>query len=89
MEISFVLGLGKEFFSTALILVLPIMVTGIVIGMIVTIFQTVTQLNEATLTFAPKILASAIILLLLGPWMLEKLMSFTRQILYNIPIYIK
>ncbi len=89
MELSFVLGLGREFFSLALLLSLPVIAASLVIGIIVAVFQAVTQLNEPTLNFAPRILASGIILVLLGPWMLNKLFSFTYQLLYNIPLYIK
>jgi len=89
MDTAFVINLGKEFFATAFIIVAPIMLVGLTVGMIVTIFQAVTQLNEATLNFAPRILASAVAIIILGPWMLQKLLGFTYQILYNIPLYIK
>lgn len=89
METSFILGLGKEFFSLSLLLVMPVMVASLVVGMVVSIFQSVTQINEATLNFAPRILASAIVMVLLGPWMLNKMAGFAHQILYNIPLYIK
>ena len=89
MEMSFVLGLGREFFSTALLLALPVMGVSLVVGMVVAVFQAVTQLNEPTLNFAPRILASGIILVVLGPWMLNKLFTFAYHLLYNIPVYIK
>jgi len=89
MDTAFVIGLGKEFFATAFLIVAPIVLVGLTVGMIVTVFQAVTQLNEATLNFAPRILASAIAIIILGPWMLQKINTFTHQILYNIPLYIK
>lgn len=89
MSQAFIIGLGKEFFATAFLVAAPIMLAGFIVGMAVTIFQAVTQLQEATLNFAPRIVASALALLVLGPWMLEKLSDFAYQILYNIPSYVK
>ena len=58
----------------------PILLVSIVIGLIVSIIQAATQVNEQTLTFVPKLIAIGVILLVFGPWMLETLADFTHEI---------
>jgi flagellar biosynthetic protein FliQ len=60
----------------------PVLLAGLVVGLLVGIFQSVTQIHEMTLTFIPKILAVAIVMLLTLPWMLQVILDFTRQIFY-------
>jgi flagellar biosynthetic protein FliQ len=59
-----------------------VLLAGLVVGLLVGIFQSVTQIHEMTLTFIPKILAVAIVMLLTLPWMLQVILDFTRQIFY-------
>lgn len=58
----------------------PLLIAGLVVGLLVGIFQSVTQIHEMTLTFIPKILAVAAVMLLTLPWMLQVIMQFTRQL---------
>ncbi len=67
----------------------PMLGLGLVVGLLVSIFQAVTQIQEMTLTFVPKIIAVMAGLLLFLPWMLRIMLSFTAQILTEIPNYIR
>jgi flagellar biosynthetic protein FliQ len=77
MEPLVVVDIGRQALMTTLLLAGPMLIVGLVLGLMVGIFQAVTQINEATLTFIPKFLGISIVLLLLMPWMLLKLMEFT------------
>ncbi len=75
-----VLYIAKEALGTALIVGGPILGVGLLVGLLVSIFQAMTQIQEQTLSFIPKILAMAVILLVLGPWMLNVLIGFTHNL---------
>ena len=70
-------------------LLAPLLLTGSIVGVMVGLFQTVTQINEMTLTFIPKIVIVGIVVLVLGPWMMHMLMDFTRGIILGIPAAVK
>jgi len=89
MSPEFVIEIGQRTIETALFLSAPILLTTLVVGLIVSLFQAVTQINEATLTFLPKMLAVAIAIVFFFPWMLSLIVGFTANILTNIPIYIR
>lgn len=84
-----VLTLAKEALKLSLFLSFPLLLTALVIGLAISIFQAVTQIQEMTLTFVPKILAMALVLFFTLPWMLKKLISFTENLILNIPGLIK
>ena len=84
MTTEWVLGMGREAILTALIVASPMLIFGLLVGLIISIFQAVTQVNEMTLTFIPKILAVAAALLLFLPWMINRLITFTTQIISSI-----
>ncbi len=85
MTYAFALSLGREAIFTALIVAAPMLVLGLVTGLIVSIFQAVTQIQEQTLTFIPKIVVSAVAILIFGPFMLAMLTSFTAHVFAAIP----
>ena len=64
---------------------LPILLVGLVVGLVISIFQAVTQIQEQTLAFIPKILALAGVLIIGGPWMLNQLLSYTTELWSRIP----
>lgn len=70
----------KETLWLSLLLSAPILVAGLVIGLAVGVFQSVTQIHEMTLTFIPKILAVVAVILVLFPWMIQSMLAFTRNI---------
>ena len=63
----------------------PMLLTGLLIGLLVGIFQAATQINEMTLSFIPKLLGAAAMLVMVGPWMLKELVGYTRMLIESIP----
>jgi flagellar biosynthetic protein FliQ len=63
----------------------PLLVVVLVVGLVVSIFQAATQINEATLSFVPKIVGAVIVLAVTGPWMLSTLVEYLRSVLMGIP----
>ncbi len=84
MTQEFVITLGKQAITTALLISAPMLLSGLVIGLIIGIFQAVTQIQEMTLTFIPKILVVFISLFIFLPWMLNVIISFTNNIFGSI-----
>lgn len=74
------LDMLRETIFLILLLSAPVLVVALVVGLIISLFQAVTQIQEATLTFVPKILASLFILVLSAPWMLSIFISHTREL---------
>lgn len=72
-----------------LTLAMPMLGLGLIVGLSVSIFQTVTSIQEMTLTFIPKILAIMFALAFFSPWMLEKLITYTRTLIIDIPTYVR
>ena len=80
MTISEVMDVFQQALLVALKIAAPVLLVSIVIGLVISIFQAATQINEQTLTFVPKLLAIAAVLIILGPWMLEVMIDFTKYI---------
>ncbi|MGD9686232.1 MAG: flagellar biosynthesis protein FliQ [Desulfobacter sp.] len=89
MTPEFVIEFAKQAIILTILVSLPMLGLGLIAGLIISVFQAVTQIQEMTLTFVPKILAVFIGLLFAAPWMMEKLISFTSNIITNIPMYIR
>ncbi len=87
MTPDLVLSLGRDSAMLVLVIAGPILAAGLVIGLAVSVFQAVTQIQEMTLTFIPKLVAVMIVVGLLGNWMLARLLSFTTELLTNLPMY--
>lgn len=85
MTEEFVIGLARDVFMTVVIISGPALVVALVVGLLISIFQAATSINEMTLTFVPKIVAVAVVLILMLPFMLGKLLTFTRNIFNMIP----
>lgn len=88
MTPELVISVGKSALETAILISAPILLLSLIIGLIISIFQAVTQINEATLTFVPKILVTFIALLIFFPWMLRIMLGFTTTLFTNIPAYV-
>jgi flagellar biosynthesis protein FliQ len=71
--------------EVAMKIALPLLLVGLVLGLIVSVFQAVTQIQEQTLTFIPKIVGLAVVLVVLGPWMLGQLLTWTEDLYGQIP----
>jgi flagellar biosynthesis protein FliQ len=89
MSQDLVLQIFTSSMKTAMLVMSPVLLTTMVVGLIVSIFQAATQIHEMTLTFVPKILAVAACLLILFPWMLNQLTSFTINLFTNLPLYVR
>lgn len=89
MSEELVLSLGQEALKTTVFLAAPMLLVAMVVGIAISLIQAVTQLNEATLTFIPKIVAIAAVLVISGPWMLETLTSYTTDLITRFPELIR
>ncbi len=89
MTESLVVGLARQAVELTLLVSLPMLAAGLIVGLIISVFQAVTQIQEMTLTFVPKIVAVLVALLLSFPWIMHKMIAFTSQIIQGIPGYIK
>lgn len=86
MTQEFVIDMSQKVIETTLLISAPILILSLVVGLLVSLLQAVTQINEATLTFLPKILVVAIALVFFMPWMLTTMITFTTQMLTNFPL---
>ena len=85
MTQEFVIYVGTQTIYTVLKVAAPMLIAGLTVGLLVAIFQAVTQIHEMTLTFIPKILAVTLALIVFMPWMLNTILSFAIQIFTNLP----
>lgn len=81
--------LSTEMLWTAVLVAGPIMAVSLGVGLVISVFQVVTQIQEMTLTFVPKMIAIFFLLLALGPWMLGTLVKFGATLVGNIPAYLQ
>jgi flagellar biosynthesis protein FliQ len=88
MTTDLVINLAMDAMSLAMKVALPLLLAGLVVGLLVSIFQAVTQIQEQTLSFIPKILATVVVMVVGGPWMLDQLLSYTRDLWMSIPTLI-
>jgi flagellar biosynthetic protein FliQ len=80
-----VLNLGREAIFMTVMLAAPLLLSALVVGLIVSIFQAVTQINESTLTFIPKMITIVVVLIVMAPWMTQLMMSYTTELLTSLP----
>lgn len=83
MNEAVVIGLAKEALTVALLIGAPILGASLVIGVVVSIIQAVTQVNEMTLTFVPKLIGVFVAMLIFGPWMMQTLLGFSAGLFAN------
>lgn len=84
-----VIDIAQEAIKVVLMISAPILGIGLLVGLMVSIVQATTQIQEATLSFIPKIIAVSLTLLVFGPWMMNIMYEFTVKLFENIPLYIK
>lgn len=89
MTTDLVKEISGEVFRTILLVSGPALLVSLVVGLVVSFFQAITQIQEFTLTFVPKIIAVFLCLFLMLPWMARILISFTVNLIEKIPVYIK
>jgi len=84
---SELVGLATQTFKVAFYISFPILMGGLVAGLLISIFQATTQINEMTLSFVPKIIVVAVIIVLLMPWMTNMMVDFTKNMFGKIPTF--
>ncbi|MBS1132506.1 MAG: Flagellar biosynthesis protein FliQ [Proteobacteria bacterium] len=77
--------IGRQAIEVTLLISAPMLITALVVGLIVSIFQAATQLNESTLQFVPKLVAMFVVLLLTGPWMIQYMVDYIQRLFGSIP----
>lgn len=77
--------IGRQALELTLLVSAPLLLTALVIGLIVSIFQAATQINEMTLSFIPKLLGMFVVLIIAGPWMMELLLDYMQRLFTSIP----
>jgi flagellar biosynthesis protein FliQ len=85
MNTDVVISLATQAMNVAFKVAMPLLLAGLVVGLVVSVFQAVTQIQEQTLAFIPKIVAIAAVLVILGPWMLGQILSYTADLYNGIP----
>jgi flagellar biosynthetic protein FliQ len=76
---------GQEAMVVAVKLTAPVLIPSLVIGLIIAMFQAATQINEMTLTFVPKLIVIGVVLMIMGPWMLQMYLDYFQQLIRDIP----
>ena len=84
-----IINLAVQTLKLAFLLSFPTLIVGMVVGLLISIFQAATQINEMTLSFIPKIIAIAIVLIFTMPWMLNEIIDFTIHIFKLIPTFLR
>ena len=80
-----VMSIGSQAIHVSLLLGAPLLLVALVVGLVISIFQAATQINEATLSFIPKLLAVFAVLVIAGPWMLGQMVDYIRTLFSSIP----
>ncbi|MBR9982798.1 MAG: flagellar biosynthesis protein FliQ [Desulfatitalea sp.] len=88
MTPEFVTGIFMHAIKTAIMLAGPMLAVGLIVGILVSVFQAATQINEMTLVFVPKMLGVALALLVFFPWMMRVISDFASNLFINLPMYI-
>lgn len=85
MTSQFVLAMGRDALTLLLTISLPVLGVVMAVGLVVSIFQAVTQIHEATLAFVPKLVAAVVVFTIAGPWMITTLVDYLRRTIESIP----
>ena len=83
-----VVSLFRDSIYVILIIITVLMIPGLIVGLLIAMFQAATQINESSLSFIPKLIVTFLTLLAAGPWLLKTLLSYTDSLIHNIPYFI-
>ncbi|MBK7890246.1 MAG: flagellar biosynthesis protein FliQ [Bdellovibrionales bacterium] len=89
MTEELVMRLGQDALKTTAMVSAPLLGSALVVGLLVSIFQAITQINEATLTFVPKMIVIALVLVLAGPWMIDVITTYTTTLFEGISVFVR
>lgn len=85
MNAQMVLTLGQEAMTTLLMVAMPLLGAVLLVGLLISLFQAITQIQEATLAFVPKLVAAVVVVIWAGPWMLGTMVDYIRRMIESIP----
>jgi flagellar biosynthetic protein FliQ len=88
MNADSVIDIGRQAMEVTILLAMPILGASLAIGLLIAMFQAATQINEMTLSFVPKLMVVALVMIAAGPWMLRQILGFTERLIRNIPYLI-
>lgn len=88
MDADTVVTLGRQAMEVTMLLAAPILLSSLVVGLLIATIQAATSINEMTLTFVPKLIVVAVVMMTAGPWMLTQITGFMQQLVENIPYLI-
>jgi len=88
MDADSVMSIGRQAMEVTILLAAPILLISLAVGLLIAMFQAATQINEMTLSFVPKLMAVAGVLMAAGPWLLRQIVGFTQKLIENIPYMI-
>ena len=83
-----VMTIGRQALELTLLVSAPLLLAALAVGLLVSVFQAATQINEMTLSFIPKLVAILVMLVLAGPWMITMMVDYMRRLLENLPFMI-
>lgn len=89
MNDDIILQLGQDALKTIALLSAPLLLSTLVVGLVVSIFQALTQINESTLTFVPKMVVIAVVLVLVGPWMMDTMKTYTINLFDSVAVVVR
>ncbi|MCB1789459.1 MAG: flagellar biosynthesis protein FliQ [Gammaproteobacteria bacterium] len=88
MDADTVVTVGRQAMEVTMLLAAPILLASLAVGLLIAMFQAATQINEMTLSFVPKLMVVAVVMMTAGPWMLRQITGFMHQLVENIPYLI-
>jgi flagellar biosynthetic protein FliQ len=89
VNVEVIIGIARETIEVMIVIAGPVLMAGLIAGVFVSLFQTVTRIQDMTLTLVPKMLAVVVSLALFGPWMLQRLLGFTTRLIEGLPSYVR
>ncbi|MCW9079789.1 MAG: flagellar biosynthesis protein FliQ [Gammaproteobacteria bacterium] len=88
MDADTVVTVGRQAMEVTILLAAPILLSALAVGLLIAMFQAATQINEMTLSFVPKLMIVAVVMMIAGPWMLRQITGFTLRLFENVPYLI-
>ena len=85
MNADSVIDIGRQAMELTILLSAPVLLASLAIGLLVAMFQAATQINEMTLSFVPKLMIAALVVIAAGPWMLRQILGFTERLFHDLP----
>jgi flagellar biosynthetic protein FliQ len=85
MDAQSAVDLGREALSTALVIGAPVLLVGVVVGLLIGLVQALTQIQDQTVSFVPKIVTMALVLVICLPWLIQRMVSYSEDLITNIP----